>query len=187
MIDHFLKEATTKKYGVAYMYFEYKEREQQTPMNILASVVRQLAAQIPTLPTEIEALYDRLESKGGRLNFEGLYTALTATLKSFDQVFLVFDALDECDARGQRRELLPLFHRMKKSGASLFVTSRQYPEDIQESFRDAAKIELSPKEEDIGAFIQQRIDEDARARRLVRQAKCENRIVSELVDTSQGM
>lgn len=169
------------------MYFEYTEREQQTPVNVLASLVRQLAAQTPKLPAKLEDLYEKLESKGKKPKFEELFTALVATFESFGQVFLIFDALDECDPRNQRRELLPLFHRMRKSGASIFVTSRQYPEDIQESFRDSAKIELSPKENDIGAYIQQRIDEDARARRLVRQAKCQDRIVSELVDGSQGM
>lgn len=186
-INHFDEEATAKNYGVAYTYFEYKERGRQTPVNILASLVTQLASQIPELPAEIEKLHSKLESRGKKPMFDELYNALVATFKSFDQIFLIFDALDECDPKSQRRELLPLFHRMRKSGARLFVTSRQYPEDIQESFHDSAKIELIPKKEDIRIHIQQRIDGDGRARRLIQQAKCQDRIISELVDSSQGM
>lgn len=188
VIDHFIEGATTKNYGVAYMYFEYKERELQTPTNILGGLVRQLVGQVPELPAEIEKLFDKLESRGGKKpKFEELYNALTVIFRSFDQVFLVFDALDECDPKTQRKGLLPLFHRMRKSGANLFVTSRQYPEDIQASFSEEAKIELVPTEEDIGAYIRRRIEEDSRAKRLVRQAKCQDRIVPELVSSSQGM
>lgn len=103
-------------------------------------------------------------------------------------MFLVFDALDECDQEKQRKVLLPLFHRMgEEGGASLFVTSRQYPEDIQESFRDTTKIGILAKDEDIRSYIQQQILENPRARRLVLQAGCEGEIVSGLVDCAQGM
>lgn len=99
-------------------------------------------------------------------------------------VFLVFDALDECD---QRKGLLPLLHRMGKGGANLFVTSRQHPEDIQASFHSSAKIKLSAQDNDIRIYIEQKISEHSRARRLVQQARCQDKIVSELIDCAQGM
>lgn len=48
-------------------------------------------------------------------------------------------------------------------------------------------VELSPTLEDVGIYIQHRIDEDPRAKRLVRQAKCGDRIISELAEGSQEM
>lgn len=158
-------------------------------MAVLASLVRQLAAQINHLPAEIGKLYDKLEVRSKKPLMEELYAALVATFKSFDQVFLVFDALDEYDPKTQRKEPLPLFHRMVESGANLFVASRQHPEDIQESFRvhGSAMIELSPREDDIAVYIRQRIDEDPWTTRLIKQPNCKENLVSELISSSQGM
>lgn len=118
---------------------------------------------------------------------EELYVALVATFRSFDQVFLVFDVLDECGEGTQRKDLLPLFHRIGENGANVFVTSRQYPEDIQESFRDSVKIEFLAKAEDIEVYIKEKINENPRARRLVKQGKCQDRRVSELSECTRGM
>lgn len=187
MIDHLLEKATTEMCGVAYFYFEYQERERQTPSKVFASLVRQLATQVANLPAEVEKFYDLRNEKSRGPKFEELYTVLALIIKSFGQVFLVFDALDECDLEPRRNELLPLLHRLGKSGARLFITSRQYPEDIWESFHTSPMIELSPTPEDIGAYSQRRIDADPRAKRLVRQAKCGDRIISDLTSCSQGM
>lgn len=187
MIDYLLDEATANDYGVAYIYFHYREREHQKPIHILASLVKQLATQIEALPVEIETLHDKLEGSRRKPKFEELYTALVATFKSFSRVFLVFDALDECHQSNQRRELLPFFHRMEKSGANIFITSRQYPEDIRESFRDVPKIEISARKEDIEAHIRYKIEENGRAKRLIQQAQCQDKIISEVIDCANGM
>lgn len=198
-IDHFLEEeegreeeekegeATTKKHGVAYIYFEYKERERQTPMHVLASLCKQLAAQTPTIPAELDKLYTKLAPTGKRPTFEALFPILTAILESFDKTFMVFDGLDECQMDTQRMPLLDLFLRMAENGARLFVTSRPHPEDIQEAFKDSAKIELRAKDQDIMAFIRQRIEERPRAKRMIQQAGYEDKIIPELIDFSQGM
>lgn len=179
--------ATIKGYGVAYIYFDYQERDCQKPHQVLGSLVRQLAGQIVDLPTDLEKLHDKLEAGGKRAKFEELYNVFLETFGSFSHVFLVFDALDECDPHSQLKDILPLLHRMGKDGASLFVTSRQYQENIQQSFRQWAKVELSAQREDIETYIQQRIDENPRASRLIEQARCQDKIISELVDCAQGM
>lgn len=130
-----------------------------------------------------------MQRKGKRPDFKELYAALLTTFKSFinGQVFLIFDALDECGQDSQRKDLLPLFHRLGDSDAKVFVTSRHYPEDIQESFCEVSKVELEAQAEDIGIYIRQKISENPRASRLVRQAKCQDKIISELTECAQGM
>lgn len=189
MIDRFRDQASAANYGVAYIYFDYMDRDRQRPINILSSLVRQLIDQTSHIPTEVEQLYNTLTNTKGKRNptFEEIYTALLVTSKKFGQVFLMFDALDECDPNNQRNELLPMFHRLKNNGISVFLTSRPHPEDIQSSLNNAAKIQLSAKEADIGAYVQQRIDESPRAKRLVGQGECKDTIVSTLVDCAKGM
>lgn len=191
VIDYLLQQlrASIKNYGIAYVYFDYMDQDQQKPLHVLASLVKQLAYQLPSSSIgEIEKLYQTLQAeKPSRTpTFEVLYTVFIAMSKSFDRVFLVFDALGECDLDNKRKDLLPLFHNLAKV-LSLFVTSRPHPEDIQDSLYDAAQIELSANEEDIEIYIQQRINDSPRAKRLVRQAQCKDNIISDLADCAKGM
>lgn len=189
MVDYFRALRQTTNHGVAHVYFDYKEQEAQTPIQILCSLLKQLLGQLPVnYPASTTKLYDRLRPQNKRPTIDELYTALIAASKSFPRVFLVFDALDECgfDAR---TKLLPLFKQMGKDGINIFLTSRPHPEDIQDSLtiNDVVKIELSAQTEDVVAYIQERIDKNQRARRLVQQANCKERIISELVDCAEGM
>lgn len=185
VIDYLQAKAPIENYGIAYIYFDYKEQSLQTPINVLASLVKQLVSQIPYVPTEVEVWHGNIGYRAP--TYEDLYTGLLATLKSFTRVFFVFDALDECDQITQREGLLPLFQRMGKSGINLFLTSREYPDDIRHSLRNAAKIELVPKNEDITAYIESKIDGNIRASRLVQQGQLKDKVLSEVLDCSKGM
>lgn len=120
-----------------------------------------------------------------RPSLKEFYKVLIAISKSFECVFFILDALDECDEGNQRGELFPLFHRMAEDNLDLFVTSRQYPEDIQDSLGECAKIELSAQEGDIRTYVEERINQSASARRLVRQGRCKDTIISSLIDCSK--
>lgn len=179
----------TENYGVAHIYFEYNEQERQKPITILSSLVKQIASRIPHLPEGLADLYDKLRSKNQRPSFEELYATLLDVSKCglIERVFLVFDALDECDLKTQRRELLQLFQRMGANGFSVFLTSRPHPEDILDSLVGAAQIVLSAQAEDIATYVKDRINRNPRARRLVQKSKCLDRIVSELTKYAKGM
>lgn len=176
------------KSGVAHIYFNYKEQDQQTPVYVVSSLIKQLAVQIPNLPKEIEALYDQHSSKQKRPTLEELKQSLLVTLKHFTRVFFVFDALDECHEDTQRKDLLPFFHILGNHGASIFMTSRPYPRDIHESVstNGVAKIELKAKEEDIRVYVEEKIKGNAQARALIREG-FRDEIVAALVKCCRGM
>lgn len=187
MIDYLEEKASVENFGVAYIYFNYKEQDQQRPVHVLASLVKQLACQIQNLPKEIDDLRSKLAPRQKRPTLEELYTVLLVLTKSFSRTFVICDALDECDPEAQRRRLLPLFHRMGKDGLSLFLTSREHPEDIQHSFGQSAKVKLSAQDEDIARYIEQKIAENPRAKRLIGQGNHKDKIISELTKCAKGM
>lgn len=174
---------------MAYTYFDYKEQDSQKPTHVLASLVKQLSIQKSgsDIPAEVEKLYDTLEPKSKEPSLEELYETLVAISGSFTKVFIVPDALDECHQINQRKELLPLIHRLGQSGINLFLTSRQYPVDIQDSFCNASKIEIVAHQEDLEIYIEEKIDDNPRAKKLVLKTKCKERIISELIECSKGM
>lgn len=135
------------------------------------------------LPQEIEALF---ATQHLTPRFKKLVDALLATLNLFSRTFFIFDALDECDERQQRRELLPLFHRLSENGASVFLTSRPYPCDIDVSLSLSRKMELSAKEEDITIYIEETIKAHSHASRLIHN-KLRDEVIHMLVDCCKGM
>lgn len=188
VIDHLL-ENVTEGFAVAYIYFHHDEQDQQEPLDVFCSLVKQLSCHLPYIPREIEQVYDELRGQQKRPTLNHLYTILVSLAKSFVRTFVICDALDECNQETRRNDFLPLFNKMvHEAGIDLFLTSREYPEDIHNSLNSSAlKIRISAKKEDIAYYIEQEISQNPRAERLVRQAQCKDKIISYLTDYAKGM
>lgn len=184
MIDYLL--ATNS--GVAYVYFDYNNEEQQNPTEVLASLIKQLVKQLSGLPTPLETLYRKLEKERPqrRPSGEELYGTLFELPKLFTQTFIIFDALDECN-RQHREKLLPMCHRMKESGFRVFITSRSHPDDIRDSLSDELQIQVTAQNKDLKSYIDQHVDANPRARKLIRGNRHEDQIINGLVDAADGM
>lgn len=121
-----------------------------------------------------------------------LFTLLLTVVESFDHAYVIFDALDECDAVLQRKELIPLIRRMSHSGSfKLFISSRVElslgHRDIFDAFQDGRKITILAHDEDIDLYIKEKINENPRFRNLVEKGHCREVIVSILKTYSQRL
>lgn len=178
-------------YGVAKFYFDYKQQNEQTPVRVISSLAKDLAMQQRNLPDELEKLHDKLEHRGKKPSFDELLNVLISLFSRFERVFLVFDALDECNEKGHRKKLLSLLHTMRAGGAHIFATSRHYPEDIQRPFSGVARIELTATGGDIKKYVLGKIEESSRLTSLVEQAgpvsDLKGKIVLELIECANGM
>ncbi|KAF8532214.1 hypothetical protein BDD12DRAFT_920271, partial [Trichophaea hybrida] len=190
VIDHLLAEVRFSNYGVAYIYFDYKEQNHQRPIDILCCIVKQLLAQLPPLlelPPKLLELYDTLRPAEKRPSLDELEAVLNATSKAFTRTFIICDAVDECDQEKQRERLLPLFRRLGDGGINLFLTSRPHPEDIQEAFEDVPQINITAHEEDLKSFIRERISKTSRAKKLIQGIKDKDQIISKVANSANGM
>lgn len=176
---------------MAYIYFDFKQQAEQTPALVLSSLIKQLSLQHRTLPDQLLTLYNKLEHRGRKPSLDELSETVNSLVKSFERVYLVFDAMDECNKKLQRKALLPLLHSMRKSGAHIFVTSRDYPQDIRDSFRDMPCIELVASDGDIENYVIGMIADTPRIKRFVENHRSkrdlQNAIVSELIQCANGM
>lgn len=187
MIDYLIKTQSKNGNAVCYIYFDYVEQDRQRPIHILASLVKQLVNQMSSPSVEVEKFLDTLLSKKKEPTFNELYAAFLAASKSFRRLFLVFDALDECNQSLQRKDLFLFFQNLERYEIGIFVTSRPYPEDIQIFLQNAEKIELSAQAEDVEAYIRQKINENPRAKRLVGRGNCKDKIISDIKSCANGM
>lgn len=76
---------------------------------------------------------------------------------------------------------------MGENGISLFLTSREYPEDIQESFSKPIKNNLWARDGDITSYITQKINDYPRVRRLVENGNYQKMVISQITECAHGM
>jgi hypothetical protein len=185
-LSNYHSEASRTDVGVAHIYFNYKEQGSQGLYNILGSLIKQLCQQLPRL-AESPPHLENLIRNGRTPSQEELFIALVETSKSFVQTFIVFDALDECDRRTQRQTLLPMIHRMGEEGFHVFLSSRRYADDIEDSFRNAPSIEIIAYEDDIKSYINAKIDADPPAKRRIQEGGLYDKVISHIIRAAGGM
>lgn len=96
---------------------------------------------------------------------------------AFPRVFVVADALDECQTSdGCQRELISqLTHLQRITGASILATSRPVPH-IVERFRDCVSLEIRTSRGDIKRYV------DGNMRNLPGFVGCSRELQEEITD-----
>jgi Cdc6-like AAA superfamily ATPase len=143
--------------GIAYIFCNFREQEQQTTHNLIASLLRHLAKNQYFEPTE--KLYNRLENGNKRPSFEDLLTTLHNTVAMYSRVIILVDALDEYQADEDRgRFLKDLFRLQSHTGTtySIFATSR-YHHLIEDFFEKSPRRVIRAEEEDVRKYLDMRI------------------------------
>lgn len=145
--------------GIAYLYCNFRRHAEQTVEGLLSSLLRQLAQGQTSLPGCVLALHNNTKGRR-RPSVEDLSKALRELSSSLNRVFVIVDALDECDAsRGDRARFLDeVFALQKSSQANVFATSR-FNIDITERFNEAASLEIRAQEEDVRRYLMGRISQ----------------------------
>lgn len=173
--------------GIAYVYCDFKERASQTPEMILGIVLQQLLShQRPSLQSRTIALYNNFMKQQKRPSVTELLSAIVSTSEEFTRIFLVFDALDECDEEMQRKDLLSCLEQLSQAPFKILVTSRPHPIDIRTSFKEAAKATIYANSNDIEAFVRRRIKEE-KSRGITIKPDLENAIVDQILLKAKGM
>lgn len=156
------KQRSDSDLGLAFVFCNFRRKHQQKPINILASILKQLARQDKRVLKEVKSLHDRhTKMKTQPLQTE-LIGALGTVGDCFKQTYVVIDALDETQL--PRKQLLvflsELFRIQKRIGLNLLVTSRISPE-IEKLFvqRKASLLEVRATDDDVRSFVQGNISQ----------------------------
>ena len=112
--------------GIAYLYCNFRQQQDQKPVDLLASLLGQLVQGQPSVSNSMESLYERHKTKRTRPSFEEISRVLQSILASYSRAFIVIDALDECGISdgGCKKLLSEIFNLQAKTRTSLFATSR---------------------------------------------------------------
>lgn len=150
VISHHCQQPLTGVDGMAYIYFTYDERDQQTPHFMYAGIVSQLLGGSSPLREEMFRLLEEQKRKWQILdNLRDTVASLSPSN------LLVFDALDEASEETQE-ELLNLLERSRSDSPRILITSRSA---YQESFppEQVLRYRVRADADDILAFSKDRL------------------------------
>lgn len=151
LFDQFHEDSTI---GITYIYCNFRRRDEQKLDDLLASLLKQLCEPHSSTPKAVKDLYNRHNPRRTRPSVDEISRALQSIAASFSRVFVVVDALDECQtADGCRaRFLAEIFAIQAKSNTNIFTTSRFLPE-IGERFDKSTRLEVRATPDDVGSYL----------------------------------
>jgi hypothetical protein len=102
----------------------------------------------------------------------------------YSRVFIVVDALDECQVGCRSRFLSEIFNLQVKCGANIFATSRFIPE-ITEKFNGSTPMEIRANDEDIRKYLEGHMSQLPSF--VSRNVDLQEEIVTKIVQAVDGM
>jgi hypothetical protein len=148
--------------GIAYIYCNFRRHDEQKINDLLASILKQLAGSQPSLPDSVKDLYNRHKKSRTRPSSDELLVVLDSVMATYMRVFIVVDALDECQVAGscRARFLSQISNIQEKYGGNLFTTSRFIPE-ITNHFKSANSVtlEIYARADDVARYIKGNMSE----------------------------
>ena len=162
------------KVGIAYVYCDYASQMQQTALELIKSITRQL----------VERDLSRRESSSLRQAREFLQethksipptikdyvSLLTSIVNRFNKTIIVVDALDECavaiNRLPNRKEFIGALSAVPK--LKLFITSRDLP-NIRALLPQAAELPIHSDHDDVKSYVHWRIQKSDKLHSYVKQ------------------
>ena len=164
-IDRLCDETARGNIGVACLYCDYRDREDQMPTKMIGSLLKQFVAGLPEVPRDINEAFQTAKGQlGGRApQLSKIIDLLPKALELYEQAFIFIDALDELRIE-HRVEFIRCLRRIIQGSPNirLFITGRAHvqPELGRHLSESLSVISIYPKEEDFRVYLTMRLDTD---------------------------
>ncbi|MCJ1394650.1 hypothetical protein MMC18_007530 [Xylographa bjoerkii] len=183
---NYIEENTQRsKVAIAYVYCDYKDPKTQSEIQLLSSIIRQLAEQSKPLPPEVNAFRDKYAEKRRHPTADERISLMRTISEHFERTYVFVDALDECAETNRER-----FLRLTKSiehFVSLFITSRPHLH-LEKKFTNMSRLDIVARGSDIQTYLESEIDRNDRLCELIAQdPNLKVDIIKRLNDKASGM
>ncbi|KAL2802255.1 hypothetical protein BJX63DRAFT_438047 [Aspergillus granulosus] len=153
VVEHLKNSFPHRETAVSSLYCEYKRHETQQSYHLLSSLLGQLAVGQPTIPEPMKELYQKhLNGEKPWLSWSEIQQAMRCVMKPYSRIFIVIDALDECETDVIRKEILAEVYELQKDfDVRLMATFR--PHITAEAPENVAYREIRAQAEDIELYL----------------------------------
>ena len=154
VIDQLQEDFTGHDYATVFAYFDYRDQDRQSSDSMTASLLQQISATKSELPESILNLHKKFESKDVKPQLQDLLKVFSLVSQDFDRVFVVIDALDECDEGKHRQAVIEILNKLgEQANIRLFITSRPHPQDIRMALNFASQITIEAQDSDLRKYL----------------------------------
>jgi hypothetical protein len=175
---------------VAFFYFDFRSKGVE-PTSLLRALIKQLYLKSPK-PAKVSDylvnLFSDKENGQGSLSPEELKSTLKSIIGAFKNVYIVFDALDECPDRHQFLGLIKEIQGWNLDTLHLLATSRD-EQDIEKTLRGLVSHQISMDESlvdsDIRVYVSRALKDDEKLSKYSAEKK--ETIETTLIDGAHGM
>jgi|ERR1700722_4661736 len=172
---------TNDTVATVFIYCAYKEQAEQTVSNLVASLLKQMVQDCSTISDGVKSFYDLHRRRATRPTLDQLTGVLISEIQTYSKVFIVVDALDECQEDDATRAMLLEVLRSLPGQVNLLVTSRDLP-SIARDFEGTKRLHIRAKDNDVRAYIEGRIALGPR-----RLQGLQETIVNKILENVKGM
>ena len=115
--------------GIAYLFCDFKLLDQK-PEGLLRSLLRQLVGE-RSVPDNTTELFNQYKLKREPPLLKDISKALSSVISSYSRVFIVVDALDECQTRCRMSFVKEMLSLQTETEVNIFATSRAIPDVVK--------------------------------------------------------
>ncbi|SPN99608.1 uncharacterized protein DNG_02460 [Cephalotrichum gorgonifer] len=143
--------------GVAFVYCNFERKDEQGARDLLSSLVKQLCRRRPPLPY-IRELHERNKAPITNPTLSQISEAFRRISIEFSRVYIVIDALDECEKQSCAAFLGELLSAQKSTGNSMNILVTSRPNGYAEHFDGYQHLEILARDEDVHSYMTGRLD-----------------------------
>ena len=163
MIDALCDEPGEEDIAIAALYCDFSDPQQQTTVNIMGAILKQLVARKEVLG-HIQAAFQKAKGNlGGRGNrLRDMVRMLKWAIAALPRVFICIDAVDECLPKNLPELLESLKDVLQESPTMrIFVTGRPHVEvEIVRYFATGVTVPISPSTHEIKRYLEKKLEMD---------------------------
>jgi KAP family P-loop domain len=185
VVDHLSNQFRGKTVGIAYIYCNYKKQGEETSVNLIASLLKQLVQERPFISKDVKNLYEEHINKETRPSVTECLRVLRLEMGRHSKIFFIIDALDECSEDTQGFLLDRLRALQAGKNLNLIITSRPQV-SIKQVFKEAKLLEVRARDEDVRNYLQERISSPRRLVQVVN-AALQKDILDTITENAKGM
>jgi len=191
VIDTLYQHAHGQDIVVLSLYCDYQARKDQSAVNMIGSLLRQIVVRAVGIPHEIKSAFEESRQGGGQgLRLPDMLKLFAKTIDSIERVYICIDAVDELLPQDRLESLRALQQVIQEaSNTRPFLTGRPYVHGEVDKYltERAYTIDIVADRGDIASYVTQKMDnDDARDPGLMTE-DMRNDIMKTMLEKASGM
>ena len=150
-------------FAICYFYFAFDDPDKKKHEPCVRSMIAQLAMQASRVPEALETLYTRCHEGQAQPSIDALMSTFQRMVQDFNEVFIIFDALDECEKREDLLKLVGNIVDCKVGKLHILAVSRKEVDItrvLDPLTTDQIPIQEGPVNADINTYLRERLEND---------------------------